>query len=412
MRKRNLAIVIVAALALARSIHAQPVVVTGTGDPNIDVPAVQAAVDQGSQVMLTGQFSFDRPPTTPSGETISRTVTLSKEVAISGGRDANGQMPTIEGGFTPFFVQAQGRRISIEGLRFSGSKAAAIWIFAAGGLAIENCRFEGVVPVAGFGAVGGNLAFAIFVSGAPATAINPGHPEYFSGNMTIRNNDIDIGGMATENTVGIAFFNVGTFPNSEVDLYISGNSLRNLTERVIDINSIAGRVRIERNVIATGAVSGPSNGVQPDVIHAVGAGSYLIAGNTIVSEWATGAGIRVQGSVAAPQAGAVVVDNDITMVAPDDTAFGSNSAAIEIRGAAKANTVLNNRIRGRGRAALAEINQNATPANNTFVSNDLAGFQSSLADVFVDSGVTATVIVGRPTSIQDNGTGAVIVPMP
>jgi hypothetical protein len=411
MRKLNLAIVIVAATALARSILAQPVVVTGTGDPNIDVPAVQAAVNQGGQVTLTGQFSFDRAPTTPSGETLGRTVTLSKEVAISGGRDVNGQMPTIAGGFTPFFVQAQGKRISIEGLRFSGSKAAAIWIFAAGGLAIENCRFEGVVPVAGFGA-SGTVGFAIFVSGAPATAINPGHPEYFSGNMTIRNNDIDVGGMAIENTVGIAFFNVGTFPNSEVDPDISGNNVRNMTERAIDINSVAGRVRIERNVIATGAVTGPSNGVQPDVIHAVGTGSYLIAGNTIISEWATGAGIRVQGSAAVPEAGAVVVDNDITMLAPDGTVFGSNSAAIEIRAAANANTVLNNRIRGRGRAALAEINQNVAPANNTFVSNDLAGFQSSLADVFVDSGVTATVIVGRSNSIQDNGTGTLVVPMP
>jgi hypothetical protein len=54
-------------------------------------------------------------------------------------------------------------------------------------------------------------------------------------------------------------------------------------------------VHIERNVIETGFVVGPSNGVQPDVIHIVGSGTYLIAHNTIVSEWATGAGIRVQG---------------------------------------------------------------------------------------------------------------------
>jgi len=60
--------------------------------------------------------------------------------------------------------------------------------------------------------------------------------------------------------------------------------------------------------------------------------------------------------------------------------LAQNSAAIEIRGYAKANVVRNNRIRGRARAALAVVDQRGrTPENNTFASNDLAGFQPSLA---------------------------------
>jgi hypothetical protein len=47
-------------------------VVIGTGDPNLDVPAVQAAVDQGGSVALMGHFSFDRPPTIPAGAAYSR----------------------------------------------------------------------------------------------------------------------------------------------------------------------------------------------------------------------------------------------------------------------------------------------------------------------------------------------------
>jgi hypothetical protein len=38
-------------------------VVVGTGNPDIGVPAVQAAVDQGGDIILKGHFSFDRPPT-------------------------------------------------------------------------------------------------------------------------------------------------------------------------------------------------------------------------------------------------------------------------------------------------------------------------------------------------------------
>jgi hypothetical protein len=163
-----------------------------------------------------------------------------------------------------------------------------------------------------------------------------------------------------------------------VDLKIFGNKIRNITERGINVNQIGGRVHIERNVITTGVVSGPSNGVQPDVIHAVGSGSYLIAHNSIVSEWATGAGIRVQGSAWSPEARAIVLDNDITMSAPEGTVFGANSAAIEFRGSAHDNVVRNNRIRGRARAALAAVGQNGgMPGNNTFASNGLEGFQAS-----------------------------------
>src|SRR6516165_6414868 len=59
-RRRVAAFAVV--LAWAASAGAKTVVV-GTGDPDIDVPAVQAAVDQGGNVILKGHFSFDRPPT-------------------------------------------------------------------------------------------------------------------------------------------------------------------------------------------------------------------------------------------------------------------------------------------------------------------------------------------------------------
>ena len=48
--------------AIAGTVAAQPVVVAGTGNPDLDVPAVQAAVDRGGHLVLMGHFSFDRPP--------------------------------------------------------------------------------------------------------------------------------------------------------------------------------------------------------------------------------------------------------------------------------------------------------------------------------------------------------------
>jgi hypothetical protein len=154
----------------------------------------------------------------------------------------------------------------------------------------------------------------------------------------------------------------------------------------------------------------------PDAIRVVGSGSYVIAHNSIDCGWASGTatGINLigKGNGYAPVASAIVVDNDVTMSAQGGTVFGVSSAGIGIRGFAQGNSVLNNRIRGRARAALAVNAQNAgIPGNNSFVSNDVDGFQSSLADIFVDAGVTNTAVIGRQGPVEDHGTGTVVVPM-
>jgi hypothetical protein len=375
----------VALLALAAASCSAGSLVTGTGNPNLDVPAVQAAVDRGGQVILRAHFSFDRPTAKPPGAIYERMVTLAKGVVISGERDEHGDMPAIEGGSFAFFVDVPGARVEIREVRFVRPKGAAIWVYAASGLVIKGCKFDGVEPAAALSQSAGvshGVGFAVFVGSNPVPP-KPGQQEQEennTGTLSILDNDIDVGGSAGDQTLGIAVFGVGRSPDKEVDLYISGNNIKNITARAINVRQIDGRVHIERNVITTGPISGPSNGVLPDVIHAVGSGSYLIEHNAIVSEWAAGAGIRVQGSAWSPEANAIVADNDVTMSAPEGTFFGGNSAAIEIRGFAQGNRVVNNRIRGRARAALAVAGQDGrSPENNTFASNDLAGFQPGLA---------------------------------
>jgi hypothetical protein len=402
----SMIVMLATAICTPAIVAAQPVVVVGTGDPNLDVPAVQDAVDQGGQVFLMGNFSFDMPPTKPDGATYNRMVTVSRQVVISGYPDESGDTPAIEGGFVPFYVEANGARVVIQGLRFVRPTGAAIWVYAASGLVIAGCRIEDAEPSGEFMGLAHPYASPIFIT-------STGQPENFSGTLWISNNDIDVGGTAGDQTTGIYIDGVGKSPDKEVDLYIFGNNIRNITDSVIDVKSIGGRVHIERNVIATGAISLPI-GLKPQAINVVGSGSYLIAHNSIVSQWATGTGITVQGNPGLSEESSIVVDNDVTMSAPDGTVFGSNSAGIMILGFAQGNAVLNNRIRGRARAALAVGGKGGgIPANNTFVMNDLAGFQPSLADIFVDAGVTNTLVVARKgTTIADHGVGTVAVPMP
>src|SRR5258706_2467850 len=195
--KRGL-ISIISVAVFAATVAAQPVVVSGTGDPNLDVPAVQAAVDRGGHLVLMGHFSFDRPPSTPAGATYARMVTVSKNIAISGGPDKNGDMTAIEGGEWPFLVDAAGGHVTIQGLRFVRPKAGAIWVYAVSGLAVTGCRIEAIEPSAQFAMDAGQVgpvSTAIFVGADPhpPSANQLGRPENFSGTLAILNNDIDVG---------------------------------------------------------------------------------------------------------------------------------------------------------------------------------------------------------------------------
>jgi hypothetical protein len=195
-------------------------------------------------------------------------------------------MTSIEGGQIPFEVEALGARVAIQGLRFIRPTVTAISVYAVSGLVIASCTIEGVEPLPPFGSAG----VAVNTSGSPPTPDRPGQPENVSGTLLIVNNDIDlVGGTAADNTLGILIFSVGTSSDAEVEIYVSGNNIRNTTERAVNIYPVGGRAYIERNVITTSTTSGTASGLAPDVIHVVGSGSYLIARNSIDSQFATGA---------------------------------------------------------------------------------------------------------------------------
>jgi hypothetical protein len=400
-------------MAWAASAAAQTVVV-GTGDPDTDVKAVQAAVDQGGEVTLTGHFSFNRPPTVPTATAFVgglATVLVSKGVAISGVQDQDAEMTTIEGGTTPFYVDARGSLVTIHRLRFIRPKGDAIFVYAASGLVIASCKIEGIEPLPTIGE--GDGIDIITSSGIPMPT-NPGKPENISGTLLIANNDIDLaGGTALDNTVGVLVFSVGV-PGAEVEAYVSGNKIINTTEPAINFRRVDGRVYVERNVITTSSISS-QKAPGPEAVRVANIGSYLIAHNSIDCRWADAEakGIGVFSQFADwPMERAIVVDNDVTMTPPEGTVFGPLSAGINIRGFAQSNVALNNRIRGRARAALSvDAFKGGIPDSNALVLNRFDDFEASVADIFVGDLVTKTRIVG-PGTIEDHGIGTVMEPVP
>jgi len=295
----------------------------------------------------------------------------------------------------------------IQGLRFIRPKGSAILVYSVGGLVIASCGIEGVEPV-----LGGAAGIAIITLSGTPNPMKPGKPENISGTLWIVDNDLDLaGGTAADIALGIALFSVGV-PGAEVEAYISGNTIRNVNEPAININRVVGRVSVERNVITTGSL-GLIGRLQ--AIRVVNLGSYLIAHNSIDCGWvqgmAEGIGVFSQ-SAAWPMEGAVVVDNDVTMSAPEGTVFGDFSAAIGVFGFTEGNVVQNNRIRGHARAGVSvpvfplPPQAPAVPTNNAFIHNHFINFEASVADVFVGPGALNTRIVGKGT-VDDLGTGTI-----
>jgi hypothetical protein len=375
---------ITAIAVFAGTVAAQTVVV-GTGNPDTDIPAVQAAVDRGGSVALRGHFSFDNPPIRRGAlPDLMAMVLVSREVTISGAWDEHGEMTTIQGGEIPFAVEARGVSVRIDRLRFVRPKRAAIFVDAASGLAIESCAIERVeaLPPPG-NPTGITLGIGIHVAtllGLP-TPERPGNPENVSGKLSIVNNEISVSGAADEG-MGIMIVSVGD-SEKPVEIDVSGNTIRNSNQKGINMKQIVGRTRIERNIVTTSAVySGPARGLIAG-IHCGGSGSYWIAHNRIDVADPNGAGIRVRAypDLDAAIERATIMDNDVTMSAPEGAVFGSGSAGIEVRGLARDNLVQGNRIRGRARIALSLApDKTGIPARNTFDRNDHENFISPVAD--------------------------------
>jgi len=88
----------------------------------------------------------------------------------------------------------------------------------------------------------------------------------------ITDNDLDLaGGTVFDNVLGITMFSASQSPDREVDLYISGNRIRNITEPGINLRRIGGRAHVEGNVITTGPVSSQTT-PRPEAIRVVNSG--------------------------------------------------------------------------------------------------------------------------------------------
>jgi serine/threonine protein kinase len=390
--------------------HRQPILIVATGNAVHDLRSLQAAVDRGGDVTLQGHFSFAQRPTKPIAPLLASgylppaaEILISKAVTIVGARDERGEMATIEGGTVPFYIDAPGERVRIRGVRFVRPTATAILVRAVSGLEISKSTIEGLVPYSIFAE-----GIVIDTRGSMPFPDGIGNPEAVSGKILITNNEINgSGGRRDAATAGIRIFNIGLAPNRLTDVELTGNTITNVSSSAINIRRVDGSVRIMGNTVRTDTAEWSD----VDAVRLVRARSILMANNTVECRWANAPAIQIFSPIAEwPTTNTRVEDNEIIMSPLAGAPLGDYSAGISIRGYASGDTVRHNRIRGHALAALSTYAfRGGAPADNAFLDNRLDGFESTLADIFVGSGVARTHIRGRGRLVNQ-GIGTVHSP--
>ncbi len=399
--------------SLAMAAHYDSVI-TGKGDPDADITAVQKAVDQGGSVLLKGVFDF--------GE--NGRVTISGDIDIHGETDEHGALVTkIRGGFWTFHAPLPtrlpatkpGPRVGIRNIHFEGALWAPISLPYCGGADIDNNKITNVRPKVSerpiFGKEGLFRKQGVIL--APFYTLPDQYgkhqPGAITGKITIADNDIDLSADNPEMTVGQGVFITGA----------TGADIRMLRNRVVNCtrNSLealdnypgedgAGFVLIKDNVIITAEKGVPIP--TPSTPNGIIAGWFfdpsgasdparktrlIITGNQIETKGETSIGIGVLAD------GAVIDSNHIILKgARAKGVFKSTSDA----------TISNNKIEGTGLYAMSLRDfRSLHPRRNVIMHNDYTLFKASEADLFLQG--SSNVVLDRKCTVMDQGQANIIL---
>ena len=384
-------------------------VVVGQGNPSIDVPAVQAAVDQGGSVLLVGTFDF--------GDT--GRVVLSKDVAISGEADSSGApTTTVIGGDWTFFSplpatlppSEAGPKIRIQSIHFRQPLGPPIHLAYCGGANIRGNKVTEIRkrPFTTFFRRAG-----VLIGPRDAAVTTTIFRHLVTGSIKVTDNEVDLAGPDPTITSGEGIF-VNLTDGAEV--YVARNTVTNCTRNCVDIldnrldSEGRGSVVIENNTLITGVTGipiptpGTPNGIvtgfnfNPALMNDPAAVAPILVSDNHVEvrgqEFSGSSGIVVLAGFSHVEGNTIVINSA--------TGIG---IGVLIRGTDGA--VLRNRILGGGVNAIrfdAPAGLFTGAINTVAVGNNISGFAASQADYLFRAGSRGNIVVGNSGTALDLGT--------
>lgn len=363
--------------ALAEPTVSSFTVVYPTGNFPTDVQIVQAAVDAGGTVVLKATDPLGAPkafnfgPPQPGGGS----VIIQGAVTILG-ESVRNHMTTIRGGYFPLRGIGATGRIVVRGIHFDGAGGNAFNFIFSESAEFSSNKITGVV-----GDASGGFSEGIAVFGFA-----------YSGEFVIAGNVID--GFDADFADGIVLID-------GAEAKILQNEIHRSHTLGISIISPSAPVTIDDNLVVPGP-GDPSYEFGNGIIGFSGpGGTFFITGNRVEAENPQADGIAIVGDDSQAVFGAAIEKNEVLM---HDSLF----EAISLYGSVTDAYVGQNRAEGTGAFALQASTFGLTQRSNTFVGNNIARFESSIADVFLDVDTEDTVLVGFSGNVIDLGTNNIV----
>jgi hypothetical protein len=382
--------------------------VTGKGDPNSDILAVQKALDQGGSVLLKGTFDFGK----------DGNVKISKDVSINGETDVQGAPITkIKGGFWTIQstlpdqlpIQKPGPKVGIQGIHFEGALWTPIFIPYCSGADIINNKITNVKPIPGkvFGSEGMFRHQGILL--APLFGLPEEHRKYqpgaLTGSIVIADNDIDMRADVPEKTMAQGVLIIGaTGANTQIlrnrVVNCSRNSLESLDNYPGEDGSGSTIFRGNKIITANKGIPLPN----PYTPSGIVAGWFLdISGASdperLTKIVATENQIETRGEnsigIVIFSDQAVITSNHILLKGgPGSTAvFQANSDSI----------ISNNKIEGAGSCAVmfSPLLKGHPPCRNVVMKNDFTVFEHYKTDVILSG--SRNLIMEKDIEVVERG---------
>ena len=400
-------------LILAGSLYAYDSVVTGQNNPELDIEAVQAAVDKGGSVLLKGTFNFGQ-----KGQ-----VKIKNDVEVIGESDGKGKPLTkIMGGFWTFHsplpsteppLPGPGPKVKIKNIHFDGATWTPMHFPYISGAEISGNNITNVhpfpVPVKW---PGGDklLVTAGVLMGSRFAHSEKILPGATTGHLIVNDNNIDLRCENPKMTMGQGVFFLWTWGAT---IEIKRNRVRNVSRNSIESldnyldEEGRGSVLVAENNIVTPKLGIPFPG--PSTPNGIVVGWFLdmtggsdpsrnskitVIRNFVQTNGETSGGIISLGD------GIAILGNRVQVKR------GAKSAGVIHIGSN--GFIARNKIDGSGAFAMQAVPWRDIKTNgNTFAWNDVTEFKAAAAD-FLCVGNKNT-LVGTSCKIDDKGKGNVML---
>mgnify|MGYP000142960842 CR=1 FL=1 len=395
--------------ATALELYAYDSVVTGQNNPELDVKAVQAAVDKGGSVLLKGTFNFGQ-----KGQ-----VNIKNDVEVIGESDGKGTPLTkIVGGFWTFHsplpttelpLPGPGPKMKIKSIHFDGAIWTPMHFPYTSGAEISGNKITNVHPfpiplkwpggdqlLVSAGALLGNRF-------AHKEKILPGGT---TGNLIVNDNSIDLSCENPKMTMSQGIFFLWTWGAT---IEIKRNRIRNVSRNSIESldnyldEEGRGSVLVAENDIITPAVGVPFP--SPTTPNGIVVGWFLdMTGGSDPSRNSKITVIRNLVQTNGDSSGGIISIGDGRAILGNRIEVKGGSKSSGITHIGSNGFIARNKIDGFGASAMRAIPwKNITTSGNTFAWNDIKEFKASAAD-FLCLGDKNTYI-GSSCKVVDKGKG-------